>query len=297
MSFAGVFPVLHVPFHESAGNPVIPDALAHLVDRLIDLDADGVVVLGLASEAWKLAEAERDEVCEIVGKATAGRVAWVAGIEGALPVAIDRARRAVDRGASALMVLPPPMASLSRDVAEHFLELARSVNVPILIQDSPQVTGVQLEETLLIELAQNNELLRAVKIEGSAAGEKIARLSSAGIDVIAGWGGLHFLDSMRRGAIGCMPGSDLGPALGEIHRLARESPKAADELYRKILPLLSYSAQSLELLILSAKRALVRFGVFPSDILRQPARGLDEHERQALDALFDQLSRDEVPGW
>lgn len=298
MSFAGVAPVLQVPFGDDGDQPVLHNALARLAERLVSLGADGLVVLGLASEAWSLTNPERDAVCATVAQAAGERVPLVAGIEGATALAVDRARRAVGLGASALMVLPPPRATAPEQVAAHFTRVADAAKVPILIQDSPQVTGVELSAQLLIDLSETHPLLRSVKIEAPAAGPKVSRVAAAGLEVVAGWGGLHYLESVRRGAVGCMPGSDLGPAFGEIHRLAAAgSIAAAEDLYGRILPLLSYAAQSLELLILSAKRALVRRGVFPSGAMRQPARELDDQEARTLDALFDRLEEAGVPGW
>lgn len=297
MSFGGVAPVLHVPFGGDPDQSVLHEALARLVERLVAMGVDGLVVLGLASEAWALTDAERDAVCATAAEAAGGRVPLVAGIDGATAVAVDRARRAVERGASALMALPPPRPTGPRAVADHFLSVAQAAGVPILVQDSPQISGIELDADLLIGLAERDPLLRAVKIEAPATGPKVSRVARAGLEVVAGWGGLHYLESLRRGAVGCMPGSDLGAAFGEIHRLAAASPPEAEELYRRILPLLSYAAQSLELLILAAKRALMRFDVFPSAALRRPGRELDEEEARTLDELFDRLERERVPGW
>jgi len=297
MSFAGVSPVLQIPFGRGTDEPVLHESLGRLVDRLIAAGVDGLVALGLASEADKLTEVERDAVCATVAEAVGGRVPYVVGISGPKFVAVDRARRAVEHGASALMVLPPPRPADTPAVRDHFLGVAQSAEVPILIQDSPQVTGIELDADTLLGLADRDPLLRAVKIEGPRAGSKTSAAAEAGLEVVAGWGGLHYLESLRRGAVGCMPGSDLGPAIREIHRLAAVSPPAANELYLRILPLLSYAAQSLDLLILAAKRALMRFGVFPTSTVRQPGRELDEEEAVTLDALFDALEADRVPGW
>lgn len=297
MSFAGVAPVLQTPFGDEAGEPVLHEPLAALAKRLVSLGADGLVVLGLASEAWALTEVERDAVCATVVEAAGGRVPVVAGIDGTTALAVERARRAVALGASALMALPPRASGPGR-LGDHFLRLADAAGVPILIQDSPQVSGVELAPELLLGVAARHPLLRAAKVEGPAAGAKVALLGAEGVEVVAGWGGLHYPESLRRGAVGCMPGSDLGPAFVAMHRLACDGQaEAADVLYRTILPLLSYTTQSLELLILSAKHALIRFGVFSSGSMRRPARELDAEEASTLDALFDRLADAAVPGW
>jgi dihydrodipicolinate synthase/N-acetylneuraminate lyase len=95
-----------------------------------------------------------------------------------------------------------------------------------------------------------------------------------------------------------MPGCDLGPALVMIDRALRAGDAAAAErLYRAILPLLSYAGQSLDLLLLAAKRLLHRQGILGTDRLRTPSRRLDAEEAASLDALFAELEREAVPGF
>jgi 4-hydroxy-tetrahydrodipicolinate synthase len=288
--------VLQTPFGDTADQPILYDALGFLAARMLDFDVDGLVILGLASEASALTEGERDAVCETVG-IHASRTSIVAGIDGTTAVAVDRARRAVRHGAKGLMVLPPRGATVDQLVT-HFCRVADAGGVPILIQDSPQVTGVELAPEVFARLAAAHPLLCAAKVEGPGAGPKVSRLVEAGIEVVAGWGGLHYPESLRRGAIGCMPGSDLGPAITRMDRLWRDGSKdASEDLYRKILPLLSYVAQSLPLLILGAKRVLHRAGIFPTAAMRTPAPELDRQQAETLDALFDRLHADQVPGW
>ena len=120
---------------------------------------------------------------------------------------------------------------------------------------------------------------------------------AAGLEVMAGWGGLHYPESLERGASGCMPGCDLAPALLAIHDAAgAEHGDEADRLYRAILPLLAYETQSLAHLVLGEKRALRRAGLFTHDAMRAPAPSLDSVQARAFDALFDRLAADGIPG-
>ena len=288
--------MLHTPFAASAGQPVLHDRLGALVEALVAAGVQGVVGLGLASEASTLTERERDEVCVTVAERLDGRTPFTVGIDGPTAVAADRAGRAVALGATGLMVIPPAAATEPAQVVEHFAAVADAGGVPVLVQDAPQVTGVQLPVELLTRLA-GHPLVGAVKVEGLGAGPKISALAGAGLSVMAGWGGLHYPESLDRGAAGCMPGSDLAEALLDLHRhaeLGRHDD--ADAVYRAILPLLAYETQSLALLVLGAKRALTRAGLFPNGAMRAPAPSLDARQEGAFDALFERLERDGVPG-
>lgn len=299
MAFEGIRPVLHLPFALEPDQPIRHDELGVLVADQLAHGVDGLVVLGLASEAWSLRERERDEVLVTVADAVGGRVPLVVGLDGTTAIATDRARRAVDvAGAAGLMVLPPASARSTDALVTHFATIADAAGVPILVQDSPQVTGVTLAVDALLAIHRAHPLVAALKVEISGAGAKTSTVAAAGMEIVAGWGGLHYLESVRRGASGCMPGCDLGPAIVVLDRLARRGDlDGADAIYRTILPLLSYEAQSLDLLLLGAKRILVRRGIFGSGALRAPARVLDPHERTSLDALVARLEAESVPGF
>jgi 4-hydroxy-tetrahydrodipicolinate synthase len=251
--------------------------------------ADGLVVLGLASEAWTITEIERDRITEIAADAC-GPAPLVVGLDGTTAVAVDRARRAVGHGAAGLMVLPPRQASGRDALIGHFGAVADAAGVPVLVQDSPQVTGVALDVPTLAAMARANPLLGSVKSEIPGAGPKASAIVAEGLELIAGWGGLNYLEQIDRGAVGCFPGCDLGPAIAAIDREARAGDRErAQELYRRILPFLSLATASLDLLLLTAKRQMRRRGIFSSEILRAPARGLDAQESETVDALLDEL--------
>jgi 4-hydroxy-tetrahydrodipicolinate synthase len=295
--FAGVHPVLHTPFGPEPDQAVLHEELGALVEAMVEAGVQGVVALGLASEAPMLTEEERDAICGTVTRVLAGRLSLTVGIDGATAVAVDRARRAVGQGASALMVIPPQGASTPELLVEHFGRVAEAAGAPVLVQDAPQVTGVVLEADVLERMAEAHPLVRSVKVEGLAAGPKISRLAAAGLEVMAGWGGLHYPESLQRGAVGCMPGCDLAPALLAVHEAGRAGDReAAERVYRAILPLLAYETQSLAHLVLGEKRALHRGGLFTHEAMRAPAPSLDARQCEAFDALFDRLAADGVPG-
>jgi 4-hydroxy-tetrahydrodipicolinate synthase len=298
MAFEGVRPVLHLPFGDTVEQPILDAELELLARTMISEGADGLVVLGLASEAWSVTESERDRVVEISAAACAADVPLVVGLDGTTAVAVDRARRAAQLGAAGLMVLPPRQASGREALITHFGAVADASGVPVLIQDSPQVTGVTLDVPTLAAIAKANPLVAAVKSEIPGAGEKASAIRAEGLELIAGWGGLNYLEQIDRGAAGCFPGCDLGPAMGAIDRHARAGDRgAAQELYRRVLPFLSLATASLELLLLTAKRHMRRRGIFSTESLRAPARVLDPRESRTVDALLDELIAAGTPGF
>jgi 4-hydroxy-tetrahydrodipicolinate synthase len=135
-----------------------------------------------------------------------------------------------------------------------------------------------------------------VKVEGLGAGPKVSRLVEDGLEVMAGWGGLHYPESLERGAVGCMPGCDLAESLLALHDAAGAGRRdEAERVYRAILPLLAYETQSLADLV-PGERALRPAGIFSSEAMRAPAPSLDPRQQATFDALFDRLAADGIPG-
>jgi 4-hydroxy-tetrahydrodipicolinate synthase len=296
--FGGVRPVLHLPFGEGVEQPIIDAELALEARTMIAEGVDGLVVLGLASEAWTVTEAERDRVVELVADVCAQHVPLVVGLDGTTAMAVDRARRAARLGAAGFMALPPRQAVSTAALTRHLGAIADAADRPILVQDSPQVTGVTLEVGTLAAIAREVPLAVAVKSEIPGALAKASAIRAEGLELIAGWGGLGYLEQVDRGASGCYPGADLGPAIAAIDRSLRAGVRDdAEARYRRILPYLSLATASLDLLLLTAKRHLRRRGVFSSEALRQPARRLDEGEAATVDALLDELAAAGTPGF
>jgi 4-hydroxy-tetrahydrodipicolinate synthase len=191
----------------------------------------------------------------------------------------------------------PPHGLTPTGIADHYTLLAEELDAPILVQDAPLATGVELTADDLLRICERHPRLRSAKIEAAPAGPKVSRLSIAGIAVVAGWGGVDYVDALRRGAVGVMPGCDLAPALARIHELGVTGQwVAAQREYEQIRPLLTYESQSLELLIVGAKLALHRAGVLPSPRMREASDVGDLHA-ETFGAFFDDLAAAGVQGW
>ena len=256
----------------------------------------GVVALGLASEAPALTEEERDAVCATVARPLAGRLSFtVRGIDGLTAVAADRARRAIALGASALMVIPPAAARTPDQVVEHFARVADAGGgAPVLVQDAPQVTGVTLEPELLERLAASHTLVRSVKVEG--LGAAVSRLVAGGLEVMAGWGGLHYPREPGARGVGVHAGlrpraRPAGDARGHAHRRRGGRPA----LPRDPAPAGLRDAVARPPRAGREARPAPR-RIFTHDAMRAPAPSLDPGQRRTFDALFDRLAADGIPG-
>src|SRR5919106_2534391 len=105
--FHGVLPALITRLTEDA-DAIDIEALAAIVDRLIDAGVGGLVPGGSTGEFTTLSHAERRQLVEATVEAAAGRVPVVAGT-GALSTreTIELSVHAEQAGAAAVMIVPP----------------------------------------------------------------------------------------------------------------------------------------------------------------------------------------------
>jgi 4-hydroxy-tetrahydrodipicolinate synthase len=284
-------PILCTPF--LADDSIDADSLRAEIDWVLAEGASGVATLALASEGYKLTEAERDEVAAIVVEHVAGRVPVVVSADGSgTAIAVDRAKRAQAIGADALMVLPPYLVKPGPvGLTEYYLQVANAVDLPIMIQDAPQLTGVSMSPALWVDLARQAENITYIKAEGTPQGATISATleqSDGRLRVFCGWGGLGIIDALERGATGSMPAANFTRVFSDIHAAWNAGDRArANDLLDATLPYSVWAMQSLDHSVTSAKRELKRRGVFADERVRQPAVSLDGIALAQLDRSID----------
>ncbi|MSP12378.1 MAG: dihydrodipicolinate synthase family protein [Chloroflexi bacterium] len=286
----GCIPIVVTPF--TAEGQIDEAGLRREVEYLVTHGVHGLATLAIASEGYKLTEAERDRVARIVVETTARRVPVVIGADHAgTDPAVARAIAAAAAGAAALMVLPPYFVKPDAEsLRRYYRRIAAAVDLPLMVQDAPQLTGVVLPATFLASLQQEAPNITYVKIEGTPAGPKTAeilRLTGGQMGVFAGWGGLSFWDGLLRGACGCMPGPNFSPDFARVYDLfVSGDHEAAWSTFNALVPFISWSMQSVDLSVWTAKESFVRWGIFASSTQRDPATLPDAVDRQQFEAFF-----------
>ena len=290
MQFGGVFSVLPTPF--SSTGDVDPDSLTRVIDLFIADGVNGFTALGVTSEVARLTDAERDRVLEVVLAHVNGRVPVVAGTTAdGLRTCIEFTRRACRAGAAAVMISPPRMPKINSDaVARHFAEVASAVDVPIIVQDYPPISGYAMEPALLARIARDIPAARTIKLEDPPTPFKTARIleQTRGLDVaiFGGLGGVFLLEELMAGAAGAMTGFAFPAILVQIVTLFRAGKidEAADVFYRKV-PLMRFEFQE-GIGMAIRKEVLKRRGAIQNADIRAPGGRLDEGTTKALDRVM-----------
>lgn len=288
--YSGVFPVLATPFDPNG--QVDEQSLRALVAFTIESGADGLTIGGVASEVYKLSDGERRRICDVVLEATAGRVpVWVGTGHACTELAVEHTKHAERSGAAGVMVMPPYVMKPSLNgVASYFRTISRAVKIPIMIQDAPLVSAVHLPVDFMARLSAECSNVRYVKIEAPPTGPKIGETiaqADGRLRIFGGLAGGNLIDELRRGAVGTLPGSAFPRTYLAICRsFASGDVKKADELHRRILPLIRFTSQSVEFSFHAYKNILKRRGVIAHAYVRQPSAVFDAGADAELDALM-----------
>jgi len=301
MVFEGVYSIIPTAFTDSGD--LDEASQRRVVDLFIDKGANGLTALGVTGEVARLEEHERAKVLDLVVKQAAGRVPIIAGTSAeGTRTCISYTRQAKDLGAAAVMVSPPRMPKLnSAAVVNHYKALADAVDLPIVVQDYPPITGFAMEPALLARIAKEIPSARTIKLEDPPTPFKTARILEAVGDtkvrIFGGLGGVFLLEELLSGATGAMTGFAFPEILVRImtHWKAGEVDAAADVFYRAV-PLMRFEFQE-GIGMAIRKAVLQRRGALASAATRAPAGALDAATTAALDRVLKWVTAQKGMEW
>lgn len=281
----GVFPIVATTFSDDGS--LDPDSQRRLVNFLLEQGAHGLGLFGLASEGYTLLQEEREQLHRLIVKEVNGRVPVVVSTtHTGTQAAAVLARRAEDIGADALMVLPPFFLKPDTEgIYEFYAVVSDAVNVPVMVQDAPQMTDVPMAAELLARMSNELKNVRYAKVEAPPTAlktsEVIAQAGSA-LTIFGGLNGQFFLEEIERGARGVMPGSDMIRCFVKMWDLFEAGDKrGAWDLFTRMLPLMRFEMQP-GIGVSAMKHNLKSAGVIASSRVRHPTSTLN---RQSVTEL------------
>ena len=301
MTFDGVFSVLPTPFR--SGGDIDVASLKRVVDLIVGAGVKGVTALGVTGEVARLTERERTLVVETVVSQIAGRAAVIVGASAdGVRTCIEYSKEAKSLGAAAVMVSPPRSPKLNTEaVINHYKALAEAVDLPIVVQDYPPISGFAMEAGLLARIAREVPAARTIKLEDPPTPFKTSRiLAAAGetkVAILGGLGGVFLLEELMAGAAGVMTGFAYPEVLVQVVSLYRAGrlDEAADVFYR-FVPLMRFEFQE-GIGMAIRKEVYRRRGVMADASTRGPGAVLDETTRASLDRVLAWTARQEGAAW
>ncbi len=295
----GVFIISVTPFEEDGALDLT--SAARLIDFYIDCGVAGITILGMMGEAAKLTPEEAADFAAFALKRVEGRVPVVVGVSAAgLDNLARLSAQVMDVGAAGVMVAPTPGLATDEKIRGYYAAICQVIGpeVPLVYQDFPQATGVQLSVPTFNRLVDDHPQIVMLKHEDCPGLGKITEIRESAeregrrrVSILVGNGGLYLPQELARGADGAMTGFAYPEMLVEVCRLytAGEAERAED-LFDIYLPLVRHEQQP-GFGLAVRKEVLRRRGMIASARTRKPGPSLTTRDQAELDHLMARLER------
>ena len=281
MDLTGVYVPLVTPFDESGR--IDQAQLGAAVEAMVAAGVHGIVACGTTGEGYALSLEERRAVTARIKEVVAGTVPILGGVGGmSTDQALDHALLAKALELDGLMVAAPAYClPTPTELATHVSAVVNAANLPTVLYDYPQRTGVSFDIETLDALAPM-ELIIGIK-EASGDLDRVDEISSRygdSIDIVCGADAAApvFFDAGVRCWIG-----GIANLLPTAH-LAMLDPTTRSEAYAAIVPILEFIESGRYNAKIKAGMAMLGLDV---GIPRAPLAAVDAATSAELAELLD----------
>lgn len=284
----GVITALVTPFEKTKVNLV---KFEELVQKAVGAELAGVVPLGTTGESPALSTDERHALIQRAIDAADGKLAVIVGTgTNNTKTTIENSRVAAQLGADAVLVVTPyynkpTPAGLKR----HFISVANSSPIPVILYHIPGRCGVGIPESLVLELAGHENIIGIKEAGGNVwrSGE-IARQAPKDFAVISGDDTL-MLPLISVGIVGAISViSNIAPKMTKkmVDYALNGDIINAMRIHRELSPLLE--ALSLETNPGPIKEAMNLFGMDVGQV-RSPLANVTASTKKAIATALNNL--------
>ena len=170
------------------------DKFKELIDFQIDNSTDAIIVCGTTGEASTLTHEEHLEAIRFVADYVNKRVPVIAGTgSNCTHTAVYLSQEAQKAGVDGLLVVTPYYnKATQKGLIEHYTQIAKSVDLPIIKYNVPGRTGCNILPQTAVKLAKEVENIVAIKAAtGNMAQEiKTMALAEGCLDMYSGEDGI-----------------------------------------------------------------------------------------------------------
>ena len=290
-AFYGMHWMLATPFMEN--EQVDYESIPHITRKAKETGCTGVVGLGVMGEVARLTDDERSLIAEKIISSSDGVPVTLGTTANSTIAAIHYSKEAERLGASAVMVSAPTMAKTNLETLfSHYDRLAKEISIPIVMQDYPQTSGVEMPVDFITRVANEIPQVKYLKLEDPPTPTKISSIKSRigdRLGIFGGLGGVFLLDELRRGSIGAMTGFAYPEVLVDIcEHMKMGEISEAEELFYRHLPLIQFEQQE-GIGLAIRKSGLHHRGLIKFPTVRAPAGQLAHKTRSELEAVIKRV--------
>lgn len=275
----GIIPAMNTPFLEDGGIDV--EGLQAQVHNAVEAGVVGFMVPVFASEVNKLTMEERRLIVETVVEAAAGRVPIIGGTTAeSKEKSLELGRMCMDAGCKGILCAVP--YENDEQYTSYVRELA-ALNPEFLVIQDWSENGYGVKVDLVKQLFEEIPCFRSFKLETAFAGPKyteVLKATDGQMHVSGGWAVQQMIEALDRGvhafAVTCMP--EIYCKIYELYKNGKRQD--ATDLFDKLLPVLAFTNQYLDMSIWFFKLLMYRMGYYKTPNVREPIRPMDEYQRR-----------------
>ncbi len=208
----GIIPPILTPMNDDAEQSVNHSELRNQVERMLKGGVHGLFPVGTNGEAYILSAKEKEAILETVIDQVKGRVPVYAGT-GCVSTAetIRMSKLAQKLGADALSIITPYFAAASqKELYDHYVAVAKEVDLPIILYNIPPRTGNKLLPETVQKLCRDVDNIVGAKdssgdIENLKAYIRLTKELDKEVAILAGNDGA-ILTCLKEGGAGGIAG-------------------------------------------------------------------------------------------
>lgn len=285
MIFTGSMTAIVTPFKKGK---VDEEKFKELIELQIENGTKGIVPCGTTGESATLTHQEHKHVIDIAIKQAKGRVPIIAGTgSNSTNETIMLTKYAKEAGADAALLITPYYNKPTQSgLIAHYTEIAKNVNIPIVLYNVPGRTAVNMEPETVAKLSEIKNIV-AVKEASGNLGQISKIISLCNIIVLSGDDALT-LPILSIGGKGVISvAANIAPKdMAEMMSAFEQGDLIKTRrLHYKLLPL--FKAIFIETNPIPVKTALGMMGIINGE-LRLPLTPMSNENKEKLKKVLEQ---------
>jgi len=295
---SSVWPIMATPFHPNTED-IDLESFSKAIRFMKDCDCTGVTITGVLGESNRLMDNERELLIKEAIRVAGDMPVCVGTSHAGTRATRDLSQMAEDLGASAVMVTPSREAAPlpPTKMVEFFGRVDEGISIPIVLQDHPASTQVNMSMDLVARICKEVDGIAAVKMESLPSPPKLQQLRAMlndtdganrpDIALLVGLGALYGAYDCDAGCDGFMTGFAFPEVLRSMINAKDEGRR--DDLhntFQKWLPLIVFEQQP----GVAVRKEVYRMrGLVTSGTVRHPGGDLSEWAGYALSDVMSRV--------
>ena len=283
----GIIPSLNTPFTNDGKLDV--HSLRKLVNHTVNSGCTGMLGLAVAGEYQTLTNKEKKTFIEVVSAENSGRIPLIISVTSFDEASsLELTKLAMNYGAKGICIQISNEITLSENIT--FLEKLSQFSPEIIMVQDLDWSGDGLNLESILTMFNEIDKFTWLKIETKSAGPKysaIKNLTTNKLKVCGGWAVTQLLDALNRKVDAFIP-TGMEKIYTNIYKQYHiGNQNLARELFYKLLPVLNFCNQHIDISIRFLKELRVKEGLFSSSYCRNKAAKYDSIQSKEAKILSE----------